>query len=210
VSASVIAAGTVVILVSEQWAPGTALGKRLVASSFQAISASTTDGFNTLDIGAMSATSLFTIVLLMFVGASPGSTGGGIKTTTLGIMFLDARKKLLGERDANLFGRSISPDTAEKAFTIFFLFVLTAVVDVLILTTVERADFLRLLFEIVSALGNTGLSTGITPDLGTTAKLVLGVTMFVGRVGPLTIGLALVRRAHPMHFRYPMEDAHVG
>jgi len=206
----VILIGTTVIFISEKWTPQSNLNERLMASSFQAISASTTDGFNSLDIGTMSATSLFIIILLMFIGASPGSTGGGIKTTTAGVILLSIWSTIKGEKDTNLFARRLSTDVIRKSFAIFGLFIMVAVIDLLILTITENAGFLKILFEIISALGNTGLSTGITANLSSIAKILLSVTMFIGRVGPLAIGVALVRRLHPIDFKYPEADIFVG
>lgn len=210
VTAIVIFIGTTVIFISEKWMPGAPLKERLMASSFQAISASTTDGYNSIDIGAMSPTSLFMIMLLMFVGASPGSTGGGIKTTTAGVIFLSIWSTLKGEKDTNIFARRISEDVIKKSFAIFVLFIMIIAIDLLVLTVTENAGFLQIIFEIMSALGNTGLSTGITANLSVIAKILLSITMFIGRVGPLVIGLALIGKLTPANFRYPEEDIFVG
>lgn len=209
-TALVIFIGTVVIFVSEKWTPTITLKERLMVSSFQAISASTTDGYNSVDIGAMSFTSLFMIILLMFIGASPGSTGGGIKTTTAGVVFLSVWSTLKGEKDNNIFGRRISGNIIKKSFAIFVLFIMIAIIDLLILTLTEKAGFLQIIFEIISALGNTGLSMGITANLSSIAKILLSITMFIGRVGPLVIGVALVRKLTPANFRYPEADIFVG
>ncbi|MEK6591147.1 MAG: potassium transporter TrkG [Nitrospinota bacterium] len=205
----VIVTGAAIIFISEKWPSSAGIKERILASSFQAISASTTDGFNSIDIGAMSSTSLFMIILLMFIGASPGSTGGGIKTTTLGVIFVTIWSKLKGKEDSNLFKRRISDDIKDKASLIFFLMIFAAILDLLVLTATEKFSFLQILFEIISALGNTGLSTGITSNLSNLSKILLSITMFIGRVGPLTIGLALVERTKPS-FRYPDGDIFVG
>jgi trk system potassium uptake protein len=206
----VIGVGTAIIFFSEKWQASTDIKERILTSSFQAISASTTDGYNTLNIGVMSATSLFMMILLMFIGASPGSTGGGIKTTTLGVLFVTTLAKLRGRKDNNLFGRRISDDVKDKSFLIFFMFILVAIIDLMVLTLTEKAGFLQIFFEIISALGNTGLSTGITSSLSDLAKLVLSITMFIGRVGPLTIGLAFLVESVNPSFRYPEEDIFIG
>jgi trk system potassium uptake protein TrkH len=205
-----ITIATVVIFTSEKWAPQSSFKERLVDSSFQAISASTTDGYNTIDIGKMSSTSLFMIILLMFVGASPGSTGGGIKTATLGVIFLAIWSILKRNKDTNFLERRIPEDVVKKSFIIFFMFMIVLVIDVLILTATENATFLQIFFESASALGNTGLSTGITASLTSVAKILLSITMFIGRVGPLTIVLALVSNVTSPDFRYPAEEVYVG
>lgn len=202
--------GTAVIFISEKWGLQTTFKERLTDSIFQTVSASTTDGFNTINIGTMSSTSLFMIILLMFIGASPGSTGGGIKTTTLGVFFLTIWSNLRRKKDTNFWNRSISKDITEKSFMIFILFIVVAVIDLLILTATENAGFLQIFFESISALGNTGLSTGITANLTNVAKILLSITMFIGRVGPLTIGLALVSNTTPPNIRYPAEEVYVG
>ena len=205
----VILIGTLIVFSSEKWSSSLSLRDKLLGSSFQAISASTTDGFNTIDIGAMSPTSLFMLILLMFIGASPGSTGGGIKTTTLGVILLSIWAHL-NKKDVNIFRRRISADTINSAFAIFSWFCIIMVIDVLILTFTENAPFLQIFFEIVSALGNTGLSTGITSKLSDIAKVMLTITMFVGRVGPLAIGFSLIGKPKPLLFRYAEEEVFVG
>jgi len=205
----VIVLGAAIIFVSEKWSPSAGIKERLLVSSFQSVSASTTDGYNSIDIGAMSSTGLFMLILLMFIGASPGSTGGGIKTTTLGVIFATTRSKLKGEIDSNLFGRRISNGVKDKAFMVFFMFIMVAIIDLLVMTSTDKAGFMQVLFEIISALGNTGLSTGITASLSVPAKILLSITMFIGRVGPLTLGLAMVEKPAPL-FRYPEGEIFVG
>ena len=202
--------GTGVILISEEWPPSTIIGNRLLISSFQAISASTTDGFNTVVIGEMSHTSLFMIIILTLIGASPGGTAGGIKTTTLGIMFATILSLLRGQSEVNVFKKRIPDATIERSFMIFLLFVLILTIDMLVLATTEKASFLPVLFEISSALGNTGLSTGITPNLSIVGKIFLIFTMFIGRVGPATIAFAVFGKTKPMPFKYPKGEVFVG
>jgi len=190
--------------------PSSSRSERLLDASFQTISASTTDGYNTIDIGSLPSACLVVIMLLMFVGASPGSTGGGIKTTTLGAIVLSVRSQLCGHADTNCLRRRISSEITRKSFSIFFLFFSVIIVDLLILCITEKGAFMQILFEIVSALGNTGLSMGITSKLSDVGKFVLSITMFIGRVGPLTIGMALIGRLNHLGFKYPEETMHVG
>lgn len=202
--------GAGVILISEKWPPSTILGHRLLASSFQAISASTTDGFNTIDIGTLGYTSLFILIVLMFIGSSPGGTGGGIKTTTLGIMLLSIWSLYRGKSDVNIFKRRIPDETIHRSFAIFLSFVLMLTIDMFVLTTTENASFLQILFETTSALGNTGLSMGITPDLGIVGKIFLIITMFIGRIGPLAIGFSLFGAPKTEPFKYTEGEVLVG
>lgn len=209
VTTIVLLIGTGVIFISEKWPSSLTLVDRLLISSFQAISASTTDGFNSIDIGIMSSTGLFTLILLMFIGASPGSTGGGIKTTTLGIILISLLAQI-SQKEVNIFKKRISIETVNKAYVIFLWFIIVIIIDTLILTTTEYISFHQILFEIVSALGNTGLSTGITSNLTIVGKIVLSITMFIGRVGPLTVGFSLIRRSKLIHFRYAEGEVFVG
>jgi trk system potassium uptake protein TrkH len=207
----VMLAGTVIILMTEKWPQTEALSDRIMISAFQSISASTTDGFNSVDIGKMSTTSLTALMLLMFIGASPGSTGGGIKTTTLGLMFIFLWSQLKGRETAiNVLKREIPVSSVYRAFGVFTWFVIFIAADMIILTVTENASYLQILFETVSAIGNTGLSTGITPTLSFTGKIVLIITMFIGRVGPLALGFALAGRQKPLPYNYAREDIFVG
>lgn len=206
----VISIGAIVVFVSEKWNPSMSFGERLMCAFFQCISASTTTGYNTINIGTMSFTSLFILILLMFIGASPGSTGGGIKTTTFGTIAKFIWTQTIGKKDVNIFKQRIPIDTINRALGIFIWFVLLVIIDTLILTITEKRLFIQILFEIVSALGNVGLSTGITPNLTVIGKIVLSITMFIGRVGPLTIGFSLIGKAKPEVFRYPEGQVFVG
>lgn len=211
VSIAVILIGTCVIFAAENWPSTTSFGHRLTFSAFQAISASTTDGFNTLDIGAMTPASLTFIMFLMFVGASPGSTGGGIKTSTFGLLLVFLWSQLKNARtDINMFRRRIPPNLVYKAFGVFAWFVLILAVDMIILSATEKASYLQILFETVSALGNTGLSTGITSTLSPVGKIILTITMFIGRIGPLAAGFFLIGKQKPVLYEYATETIFVG
>lgn len=209
VTAIVISVGTVVILVSERWPSTTSAYDRTMTSLFQAVSASTTDGFNTIDIGTMSAASLTILMLLMFVGASPGSTGGGIKTTTFGLLFVLLWARLRKKRN-NALGAEMSEQCIYDAVVVAFCFLLVAFADSVILSVTEHSSPVQNLFEIISALGNTGLSMGITAGLSPIGKAALIVTMFIGRVGVLSIAFAFLTRPRRVLFRYPTEHVFVG
>jgi trk system potassium uptake protein TrkH len=209
VTAIVMTTGGALLYFAGKWPSLLTQPQRVMISAFQAVSASTTDGYNTVDIGALGSTSLAVLMLLMFIGASPGSTGGGVKTTTVGILWASLWAQLR-RRDVNVFRHRISDDTLKRAYAIFAWFLLIVVVDALILTATEKASFVQVLFEIVSALGNAGLSTGITPSLSEVGRIVLSVTMFIGRVGPLAVGIALMVRAKPPSYSYAEADVFVG
>ena len=206
----VMLAGTIIVLTTEKWSQTEKLSDRIMVSAFQSVSASTTDGFNTIDIGAVNPTSQTALMALMFIGASPGSTGGGIKTTTLGLILIFLWAQLKGRSTINVLRREISVSSVYRAFGVFAWFVIVVVADMIILAATEKASYLQVLFETVSALGNTGLSTGITASLSSIGKIVLIVTMFIGRVGPLTLGFALAGRQKPLPYSYAREDIFIG
>jgi trk system potassium uptake protein TrkH len=210
VTAVVISLGTVTIFFSEAWLPGMGFFQRAMSSLFQAISAATTDGFNTMNIAGMSGTSLLMIVLLMFIGASPGSTGGGIKTTTFGVLALATKSQLQGRKDCNFFKSRISDEAIRRSYSIFILFIFVMIIDLLIMNRTEKIPFLPLLFETGSALGNTGLSMGATPSFSWVGKLLLSITMFLGRVGPITVGLALAGEKRAALFQYADAEVFIG
>lgn len=202
--------GTILVLIAEPHGPGSSWGQRTLSASFQALSASTTTGFNTVDIGAMTMTSLFALIILMFVGTGPGGTGGGIKTTTLGVVLAAALALLKGRQDPTAFRRRLAQDTVYRALTIGMVATAWVTVVTLILTSTERADFLKILFEVVSALGTVGLSMGITAGLSTAGKVLLSLTMLAGRLGLLAVGFALIGRPRPVYFRYLEEKVYIG
>jgi trk system potassium uptake protein TrkH len=208
-AASLIVLGTAAIMLCENWPASMSKGEGATLAAFQAISASTTDGFNTMDIGTMSAASLTVIMLLMFVGASPGSTGGGIKTTTFALLLAVLWAKLR-RREVNLFGREMSEQCVYNAIIVALCFMLVVFVDMIILSATEKSSYIQILFETFSALGNTGLSMGITSSLHAAGKVALIVTMFIGRVGILSIAFALLAKQRQPLYRYPREDVFVG
>jgi trk system potassium uptake protein TrkH len=168
-----------------------------------------TSGFNTVDLGAMREGTLLVYCALMFIGGSPLSTAGGIKTTTAAVLVATLRAELL-RREAELGRREVAVDALRKAIAVTALSGAIVLVVVLLLTFTEDLPFLPLAFEAVSAFATVGLSTGITGSLSAVGKLVITVTMFVGRVGPLTIALAVGQDAKPRPYRLAPESLPVG
>lgn len=183
---------------------------RTLDSTFQVISASTTTGFNTIDIGSMTGSSLLIIIILMFIGASPGSTGGGIKTTSFAVLLRYFHSVLRGVKDTVLFKRKISDDTITNVTVLTGISLIWIIVVAIILSSTENNSFIRILFETVSAFGTVGLSTGITSGLSLTGKLLITLTMFLGRVGPLALGFSLLKGKEINGYRYPEEDILIG
>lgn len=211
VTASLIVGGSFfIILTTDTNLNLNSLDSKIYASTFQAISASTTTGFNSVDIGTMNAISLLCLVFLMFIGASPGGTGGGIKTSTFGIILLFV-KKVIGNRDEIcVFSRRISLAVVEKAIAITILAAVYLLLVVFVLAISERFSIFQLLFEATSALGTVGLSMGITPTLSPLGKVVIIMTMLVGRIGPLAIGYSLIGKPQIKRYYYPQGNVVVG
>ena len=188
---------------------GAPIEGKILASWFQSVTPRTA-GFNTVDVAALRPTTLFFFILLMFIGASPGSTGGGIKTTTFSLLVLASRAIAAGREDIEVYHRRIPYQQLNKALTIFLLAIFWVVLTTMVLTLTEKADFLALLFEAVSAFGTVGLSMGVTPYLSDAGRLMIILTMFLGRLGPLTVAFALAQRGVHSHIKYPEEKIMVG
>jgi trk system potassium uptake protein TrkH len=187
---------------------GLALHERLLASIFQSASARTA-GFNVINVGAMTSATLVLTCAAMFIGASPGSAGGGIKTTTLAVLFSGLRSELLA-RPARLLDRAIPQPVIRRATGVAFMSMLLVFAILFLLLVLEPHPPLELAFEVVSAFSTTGLSTGVTPSLSTAGKLIITFTMFAGRIGPLTLALALARAAQARSVNVPEERVMIG
>lgn len=183
-------------------------GEALTAAYFHSVS-NRSAGFNVVDMGAMGSASLMVTCIAMYIGASPGSTGGGVKTTTFATLFAAMRSELDG-RPARLLDRQLSPAVTRKATGTAVLSLGIISVGVLLLFLVERHQPLALTFEAVSAFSTTGLSTGITPDLSTPGKIVITLLMYVGRIGPLTLALALAAKPERARVSLPEERLAIG
>ncbi len=190
---------------------------RFLAGFFQAVSARTA-GFNTLPIGKMANETLFVLILLMFIGASPGSCGGGIKTSTFASLIVLGISRLRGHERPQIFHRTISPTSIAKAMSVVMISTVVIGIATMVIMMTElgetphpmsRGKFLELMFEVVSAFGTVGLSTGVTEGLSEAGKLILSFVMFVGRLGPLVIVLAVSRRDAP-HYYYAEEEIMSG
>jgi len=184
---------------------------KLLSSFFQAISPRTA-GFNTLEMDALTTPTKFMTIILMFIGGSPGSTAGGIKTATAAILFLTVISVVKGKDDTEVFERHIPKYLVYRAMTVAFISLILVVVVTMLLSITEDADFMTLFFESASAFGTVGLTLGCTRDLSTFGKAIIIIAMFAGRVGPLTIALAMSRRAinKKGSVKYPEDRIMVG
>lgn len=175
---------------------------------FQSVSARTA-GFSSYPIGSFTTAGLFILTILMFIGASPGSTGGGIKTSTLFVL-LNIVKSTATNQHCTAFRRRIPDKVVFKAFMITFLSLMVVSISTLVMCVLEpEYSFIQLLFECTSAFGTVGLSTGITPDLSTVGKLVIILTMFIGRLGTLTI-ITMWSFKQPANAVYTEENITIG
>lgn len=206
--------GTIAFFLTELYNPQTlaslSLGDKLLAAWFQSVTPRTA-GFNTVDYGQMTTAALFITIAFMFVGASPGGTGGGLKTTTLRILSSCTRTILQGKEEVHLYKRQIATNLVLKAVAVLMGSVTTVIISTMLITLTDpNVNFIRILFEVVSAFATVGLSTGITADLSATAKLVLIATMYIGRVGVLVLITALLGDPRPSQVHYIEENLLVG
>lgn len=215
ITAVLLGLGTVFIFILEYSNPATlgplSLGQKVLASIFQAATPRTA-GFNTLPIEDLTVATRFLSIILMFIGGSSGSTAGGVKVTTAGVLIWTVISVVRGREDTEVFKKRISRDIVYRALTIVTIALLIIITVVVVLTISEGCDFMELLFETVSAFGTVGLSMGITQGLTPVGKAVIIATMFAGRLGPLTVAVALARRQsrNKGKIRYPEEKILVG
>lgn len=184
---------------------GTILGK--ITTSFFGSVTPRTAGFNTVDLTLLSLPMLLIYLLLMFIGASPGSTGGGLKTTVVAVAFLNMKSIVLGQETTEAFKSEISPASIKRAFAIILLALLVLGISVLLLSINDsKVGLLPLAFESFSAFSTVGLTLGVTPQLSLLGKFVIMSVMFIGRVGALTLLFAVVTKRGGKAYHYPSED----
>lgn len=169
-----------------------------------------TAGFAVVNVGSMAVYTLFFMIMLMYIGGASGSTAGGIKVNTFGMLAATVWSTIRGREHAGAFGREFKAQQIHRALTIVMLSIGLVGVVALVLVITEEAPFIDVLFETISAFGTVGLSTGITEGLTTAGKTIIVLTMFVGRLGPLTLALSLVQRQQRTIYRYPQEDVRIG
>ncbi|MDX2175591.1 MAG: potassium transporter TrkG [Candidatus Sumerlaeia bacterium] len=199
-------------------AMGDSFVERLLSPLFLSVTCRTA-GFNTVDIGALSNATLLVAILLMAVGGSPGSTAGGLKTTTLALLHMMILSRARNRPHVEIFDRTAPPETVAKALAVTAGYALAVLAGVVALEVIEaphlsgldsRSLFLPHLFEVVSALGTVGLSTGITASLQPGSQLVIILCMFLGRLGPLIVAASLVGQAKRLDYTLPREEILVG
>lgn len=185
--------------------------KEKVFSSLFQIVTPRTAGFNTMDLNSLSFAAVFLLTVLMFVGASPGSTGGGIKTSTIGVIFAFLKSKITARESVHLFYRTIPLELVTRAFMVVTLAICIICLSSFILFLTQPAASMReVMFEVFSAFGTVGLSLGMTMKLNTAGKILIILTMYIGRIGPLTLLYAFSRKKAVGRYEYIEENVMIG
>ena len=183
---------------------------KLVTAFFGSVTPRTA-GFNTVDMTQLAVPTVLIYLILMWIGASPGSTGGGLKTTTFAVAVLNAISIAKGKDRVEVFNRQIDPETVRKAFAVILLSFLVIGMGVfMVLLFNPELDILDVAFEVFSAFATVGLSLGITAKLTTGSKLVISLIMFLGRVGTLTVLVAFIRKTRSLRYKYPQESVFIS
>ncbi len=215
ITAAMLGMGAVLVFVLEYSNPATlgplSPGEKVLASVFHSATPRTA-GFNTLPVEGLTNATRFLNMIFMFIGGSSGSTAGGIKITTAGILAMTVMSVIMGREDTEVFKRRIPKETVYRALAIVTISLIILVAATIVLTITENAGFMAVLFEAVSAFGTVGMSMGITPELSPVGKSIIIATMFAGRLGPLTVAnaLALKQKIKKSKLRYPEERILVG
>ena len=213
VSMILVILGTVLFLILEYNNRGTigemSFFKKILASFFQSVTTRTA-GFNSVPFGNLTEGSVFLFCILMFIGASPGSTGGGIKTTTFGVIIFYVISVVKKRESVVIFNRRIGWEVLNRAIVVLILALLYVGIITLIIVSIDEFTLEQTIFEVVSAFATTGLSLGITPELGTISRILIICTMFLGRLGPMTFALALGGSNKVDKIQFPKENILVG
>jgi trk system potassium uptake protein TrkH len=185
------------------------ISTKILASFFQSITARTA-GFNTMNISRLNPATVFFLILLMFIGASPGGTGGGIKTTTFAAVTASGLSSIRGRSEVTLFKRKLPSSLIYRALTLTIAAISLIIISTIGILIFEKYSLKEVLFEVISAFGTVGLSTGITKALSTPSKIILILTMFIGRIGISTLSLAIAMRGIVNKMTYPEETITIG
>ncbi len=188
---------------------GLNVGTKIFTSYFQAVSLRSA-GFSLVDIGGIAGSTVIFCIAFMFIGASPGSTGGGIKNTTAAVSIMALRAMLRGREDVELFGRRVDPSVISRSLSIMIVSATVVAIFATLLLATQELRFENLLYEAVSAFGTAGMSMDTTGSLDNTGKIILVVLMYIGRIGPLTLALAIGERKLSQNYRRPLGSIAVG
>ena len=188
---------------------GRPLGEQVLSALFDAVTPRTA-GFNSTDTGALTSGSLLLTIIFMFIGGSPGSTAGGVKTTTVFVILLHALSGVRRERSANAFGRSIGDDALKKATAVLYTNLLLALTGAVAICAIQPLGLTEVLFETFSAIGTAGMTMGITRDLLPLSRLIIIFLMYCGRVGSISFAVALLEKRALPPVTLPREDITIG
>lgn len=206
--------GTVSIwlLESGKYYVGMEWHQQIFFSLFNSVTARSA-GLSTMNIADYSLATLLLISVLMMIGASPSSAGGGIRTTTLAVMFLSIRSFALGKRDVQVFGRELDEEDTQKAFIVLTVAIFILVTAIILITAIEHSSqfaLMAIIFEVASAFGTCGLSLGITSQLSTLSQFILVILMFIGRIGLVALLFSMKKKDTKSHYHYPKERIIIG
>ena len=214
ISLTLILFGSLIFLIFEWNNPATMQGMRFsdkIVNSYFSATTPRTAGFNSISNSEMSPAGKLLTMAYMFIGGSPGSTAGGVKTTTLGIVIFTLISVLKGREDVEVYHKKLSQSTVYRAVAVFLLGISIVIMGVMVLSIAEvGATFEVILYEVLSAFGTVGLTQGITPSLTAVSKVTLTLIMYMGRVGPLTVMLALAGKQSKANVKYPEGKLLIG
>ena len=182
---------------------------RIVSSLFLSVNPRTS-GFTTVDLNRLSEGSIFLIIVLMFIGGSPGSTSGGIKTTTFAILLLNSLNSFRKKHSMVVFKKKLDERTAKRASAIVTMYMIAIFIATILLSAIEPYSLKEIIFEVVSAIGTVGLSLGITTELSLVGKIIIITLMITGRVGLITLLLALSKKRIEPPIERPVEKVLIG
>lgn len=180
-----------------------------LASFFQSVTPRTA-GFNTVNIAELSEGSILLTIILMVIGGSPGSTAGGVKTTSFAVIILSLIASIRHTEDINVFNRRLERDVIKKAYDVITIYFMCCALAVLLICALQPFGLKEVFFEVVSALSTVGMSTGITPDLNSLSKFIITLLMFFGRVGSLSVALVFSEKKEYIPIRKPVEKISIG
>ena len=214
ITTGLVVGGTLLMFLFEHNNPQTISKMSFInklTNSFFASVTPRTAGFNSISTSGMTTAGQFLTIILMFIGGSPGSTAGGIKTTTIGVLIVTVVSVIRGREDSEVFKRRFSKDLVYKAFTLLFIgFTLVVIVTMLLSYTEKGTTFMSIFYETISAFGTAGLTLGLTPDLSNIGRILIIIMMYLGRVGPLTVVLSLTRKKEKSGVKYPEGKILIG
>lgn len=203
--------GTVLFYIFERTnlLTGMSLNDALLASAFSAISPRTA-GFNTLNLSNLNGASALTVLMLMFIGGNPGSTAGGIKTTTFAVLVMTVIASARRNKDVEIFKKRLDDGVARQAYAVISIYLGAIIVSTLIICAIQDFGLVEVLFETVSAAATVGLTMGLTPQLNIVSKIIIMILMYGGRVGGLTLGMVLAEKKNNVPLKKPRENILIG